>query len=167
MTTKELIRAEIERLIKENDNIRCDSNKAYCQGYGDAFVDLLSFLGTLPDEPVTDCHDLEEAAVEYVTTHLRNNEFPTADSAFKAGAEWQKAKMLKDNPIIMPVEDFQALIDSHAKRVEIDYKEKMLKEAVEGFIFQSEDYYPKELIARYNGELKHGDKVKIIIVKED
>lgn len=47
---KELIRKEVERLIKENDNIRCDSNKAYCQGYGDAFVDLLSSLDTLPDE---------------------------------------------------------------------------------------------------------------------
>ena len=46
-------------------------------------------------------------------------------------------------------------------------KEQMMKEAVEGFIFQSEDYYPKELVAQYNGELKHGDKVKIIIVKED
>ena len=46
-------------------------------------------------------------------------------------------------------------------------KEQMMKDAVEGFIFQSEDYYPKELVAQYNGELKHGDKVKIIIVKQD
>lgn len=47
-------------------------------------------------------------------------------------------------------------------------KDQMLKEAVEGFIFQSEDYYPKELIARYDGELKHGDKVRIIVLpKED
>lgn len=33
---------------------------------------------------------LEEEAEEYATTHLHNNEFPTADSAFKAGAKWQK-----------------------------------------------------------------------------
>lgn len=45
--------------------------------------------------------------------------------------------------------------------------DKMKADAVEGFIFQSEDYYPKELVARYDGELKHGDKVRIIIVKEE
>ena len=56
---------------------------------------LHSFLNTLPDEPVTDCNDLTEAAEEYATTHLRNNEFPTSDSAFKAGAEWQKRKMME------------------------------------------------------------------------
>ena len=46
-------------------------------------------------------------------------------------------------------------------------KAKMMEETVEGFIFQSADYYPKELIARYEGNLQMGDKVKIIIVKED
>jgi len=44
-------------------------------------------------------------------------------------------------------------------------KEQMMKEAVEGFIFQSEDYYPKEIVGRYEGELKHGDKVKLIIIR--
>ncbi len=46
-------------------------------------------------------------------------------------------------------------------------KRLMMEEAVEGFIFQSEDYYPKELIARYDGELKHGDKVSIIILPKE
>ena len=47
-------------------------------------------------------------------------------------------------------------------------KEQMLKGAVEGFIFQPADYYPKELIAHYAGELGMGDKVRIIILpKED
>lgn len=50
MTIIEKIRAKIERLKEENNNIRCDSNKAYCQGYGDAFVDLLPFLDTLESE---------------------------------------------------------------------------------------------------------------------
>ena len=53
MTNEELIakiKAEIERLKDENNNIRCDSNKAYCQGYGDAFVDLLPFLDSLESE---------------------------------------------------------------------------------------------------------------------
>lgn len=61
--------------------------------YSDSILsELLSFIDTLSEE-----HDksMEEAAEEYVTTHLRNNEFPTADSAFIAGAEWQKEQMMK------------------------------------------------------------------------
>ena len=47
-------------------------------------------------------------------------------------------------------------------------KEQMLKGAVEGFVFQSAEYYPREVIARYDGELEMGDKVRIIILpKED
>lgn len=49
---KETIRAEIERLKKENDGIRCKANGAYCVGYDDAFYDLLGFLDTLPEQPV-------------------------------------------------------------------------------------------------------------------
>jgi iron uptake system EfeUOB component EfeO/EfeM len=45
-------------------------------------------------------------------------------------------------------------------------KEQMLKDAVDGFIFQAEDYYPKQLIAGYDGELGMGDKVKILIIPE-
>lgn len=47
-------------------------------------------------------------------------------------------------------------------------KEQMLKEAVEGMIYQPAEHYWAEVIARYDGELKHGDKVRIIILpKED
>lgn len=46
-------------------------------------------------------------------------------------------------------------------------KEEWMKEAVDGFIFQSEEYYPKEVIGRYDGKLKRGDKVKLIIIKVD
>ena len=225
MTTKELVRAEIERQMKFYDDKEREvldepeqfTYALFYQGHQKMCAKLLSFLDTLPDEPVSDCHDLEdeiceymsnednnpfdwdwrdkrdyaihfaqwgaehlrdttkkisedleEAAEEYATTHLRNNEFPTADSAFKAGAEWQKAKILKDNPVIMPVEDFQALIDSHAKRVEADYKEKMLKEAVEGYVNYYEDSGGILMAEAQVGCPYHnGDKVKIIIVKED
>ncbi len=54
------IKAEVERLKEENNNIRCDSNKAYCQGYGDAFVDLLTSLSTLESEKPT----LQEQTVD-------------------------------------------------------------------------------------------------------
>ena len=47
-------------------------------------------------------------------------------------------------------------------------KEQMMKDAVEGMIYQPAEHYWAEVIARYDGELKHGDKVRIIILpKED
>ena len=44
------LKAEIERLRKDNDNIRCNSNETYCRGYDDAFIDLFQSLGTFQQE---------------------------------------------------------------------------------------------------------------------
>lgn len=55
MNSIEKIRQEIETLKEENRNIRCQHNEKYCTGYDDAFNDLLSFIDSLPDEPVTTC----------------------------------------------------------------------------------------------------------------
>lgn len=46
-------------------------------------------------------------------------------------------------------------------------KKTVLEGLAEGFIYQPADYYPKQLIATYNGNLKHGDKVKLIIIREE
>ena len=82
-----------------------------------------------------------------------------AHDGFKAGAEWQAEQLLKSSPLPEDTVLFN-------KGVE-EGKRLMMEEAVEGFIFQSADYYPKQLIAGYDGELGMGDKVRIIIVKED
>ena len=58
MNSIEKIRQEIERLKEENRNIRCQHNEKYCTGYDDAFNDLLSFIDSLPDEPVTTCNEI-------------------------------------------------------------------------------------------------------------
>ena len=106
---------------------------------------------------------------------------------FIAGAKWQEEKEKEHSPwLVIPklkeaalefgeqAKDYEIGGQSFAEDMAIAFtrgaewqKEQMMEEAVEGFIFQSEDYYPKELVARYDGELKHGDKVRIIIVKED
>lgn len=174
MTTKELIRAEI-RKWQSNIEARCPEStrsRDYTKEEWDAIYEynaytrILSFLDTLPDEPVS--NDLEEAAEKFARFYDNGTCDGVAQDCFIAGAEWQKAKMLKDNPVIMQVEDFQALIDSHAKRVEADYKQKMMEGAVEGVVYRYESYQriataiivdvPKESL---------GNKVKIIIVKED
>ena len=99
MSVKELIRQEIERQLeyfkgKEDDawddSEQGDEDALWYQGHRKMCANLLTFIDSLPEEKPSE--DLEEAAKEYATTHLRNNEFPTADSAFIAGAKWQKAK---------------------------------------------------------------------------
>ena len=46
-------------------------------------------------------------------------------------------------------------------------KSQIFKYALEGFIYQAADYYPKEIVARYDGELGMGDKVRIVVLKEE
>lgn len=115
-------------------------------------------------ETFTTTNDLEEAAWDCVLDSVDVNN-PVLLPKYKelltylfiAGAKWQKEQ------------DEKELSEKIASAYQLglaDKEKQMLKEAVEGFIFQPEDYYPKELIARYDGELKQGDKVRIIIVKE-
>ena len=54
--------------------------------------DLLSFLDGVEEEPI---EGLDEAAREYATVCHKSKCYPPCDEAFKAGAEWQKAKMLE------------------------------------------------------------------------
>ena len=108
-------------------------------------MDILSFLDTL-EEPVS--NDLEEAA---------ETKYPTC---------WKK---YPNDGIVRSEEYFDLNAEKRdAFKAGAEWqKRNMMKEAVEGFIFQSADYYPKQLIAGYDGELGMGDKVKIIIVKEE
>lgn len=81
MSIKEQIRAEIERLKKENDGIRCKANDAYCVGYNDAFYDLLAFLDSLPEQPV---EGLEEEIDKWVIS-LQN----------EPGSKWKHSDILR------------------------------------------------------------------------
>lgn len=85
MTDKEKIRAEIERLkdIQSSPIALCN--------------DLISFIDSLPEEPVSE--DLEEAAKKAATwnSHIDGNKFfPNDYWLFKKGAQWQKEQMMKD-----------------------------------------------------------------------
>lgn len=122
-------------------------------------------------EEVSTSEDLEEAAEKHIQK-VRDAaghpgwEWETQDvsDAFKAGAEWQAEKWDKETSKLLQAVRQTAYIYGWG-----DHRERMLKDAVEGFIFQSADYYPKQLIAGYDGELGMGDKVKIVIIpiKED
>ena len=65
---KETIRAEIERRINDythRENCAWDENNdedaLWYQGGRKSLLRILSFLDTLPEQLVTDCHDLERA----------------------------------------------------------------------------------------------------------
>lgn len=176
------IRAEIERLkeklhaeyVLHRHTIKAVVSKLSI----DNLDSLLSFIDSLQQEQ-PDNEDIDKVAqelYEHFYELKRRNNVPTnlydkqeIIDLWKAGAEWQKAKMLKDNPVIMSVEDFQALIDSHAKRVEADYKEQMLKEAVEGTVMDFSSNRPRPQVDVLLDPHKYhtGDKVRVIIVKEE
>lgn len=156
MSNIEKIKAEIERLREDY------LNRSY------TFVPvtmerLLEFINSLPGEKPSE--DLEEAAEElFETIEIQEHENIFEDTfkkIFIAGAEWMRKKDVED----MYMSDNRHFLKCY-EQGKVDMRVEMMKDAVEGFIFQSEDYYPKELVAQYNGELKHGDKVKIIIVKK-
>ena len=99
MTTIERIRAEIERRIRNIEScpfIQAEVG-AYDRQEGKLMVyrDLLAWLDTLEEEPI---EGLDEAAREYASEQsfywIRENPYTSQEYAFKAGAEWMKAKMM-------------------------------------------------------------------------
>lgn len=100
MTTKELIRAEIERLIRMNQTKNGFPAGTICAIRIEAYERLLAFFDTLPDEPVTDCHDLTE---EIERTYHDGSVADTHDmdhvdyeNIARHFAEWQKRKMMDE-----------------------------------------------------------------------
>ena len=130
---------------------------------------------------------LEEAAEEYATTHLRNNEFPTADSAFKAGAKWMQDQFEKNrlaNCDKLTKEQYDRETDFAMEIIEkehrqptftdsINYgmrvmKEYLMNEAVEGVVENwNPESHPEITIPLNPEEFTVGDKVKLIVIKED
>ena len=99
--------------------------------------EFLSFLDTLTDEPVNDCHDLEEASEEYMqqvkARFLRTLEHPTAKDAFKAGAEWQKTKMVEG--VVYRYERYQRI----ATAIIVDVPKESLGNKVKIIIVKEEE----------------------------
>lgn len=155
MTDKQLIRAEIERRITDNTF-----------GAKLELIDILAWLDTLPDEPVSE--DLEEAADEYIApiendAGLEFINFSGKDikDAFIAGAEWQYQKDRGEFAKIK-AKTWCEGFDAH--------KEQILKEAVEADVNIYRDLAEGKSWAEFVVEMPTnnlGDKVKIIIVKED
>ena len=117
-------------------------------------------------------NDLEEAANSYLDGVY--GKMPHSDyhiAIFIAGAKWQAEQ---DQETIELAEDHAYLAGA------VNEREKMMKEAVEGRItnaggefgydvatFRYDDNHTYTVLLPHNERRKHGDKVRIIIVKEE
>lgn len=191
MSNIEKIRQEIERRKNICEGIFERESDTYYQGKAVAYGELLAFIDSLPDESKVDVtdfckpidpgiaqciadnwwemlgeeetpsEDLKDAAARYEREN-RQSILSSVDivDAFIAGAEWQARQLLKGSPLPEDTVLFQ-------KGVE-EGKRLMMEEAVEGDIVKTIND-KLALHSRYvNLDKFHfGDKVKIIIVKED
>ena len=192
MTTKELIRQEIIRRIKELDEQIVDIYDSKAVLRKDELQRLLSFITTL-EEPVSE--DLEEAAEQYAipfndTTYGVEYSF----KGFKAGAEWcvehfrDTTKMVSDDleeaaKKYDEVESWRYEALKYPRREAFEagaewQKRQMMKDAIDIKVIESYNptCEPNERLhgisfiydcKNDNQYLIAGDRAKIIIVKED
>ena len=117
-----------------------------------AYNQIMQFIDSLPEEPISE--DLEEAAEAfYDNCNIAKSSWWDEDilhkmseskETFIAGAEWQKQKMVKD-----AVEGEVVYKIGNAEIAPTDVRYKVMSDRV---------YIPN---------VKLGDKVKIIIIKEN
>ena len=148
--------AEIERVKEKEIGIGLN---AYDMGEENGKAEMcnkfLSLLDTLEvkevqEEPAS--KDLEKAAEEWDESLYRSD-------AFKAGAQWQKEK---DAKLIINAKD-----DGYRLGL-ATMKQQMMKDTIDAKVYN--EAYPTKIEIETNTfmqKLKHGDNVKLIIIKED
>ena len=131
MTNKvQKIREEVEKLKSQLLRGACSSQIAMetrCKE--EAYNEVLAILDSLQEEPVSE--DLEEASLEYWNHQLDSGE-DTLRDAFKAGAQWDREKMMSqaiDGLVICDKEltqGYKDIVFSIPKELKVDDKVKMI-----------------------------------------
>lgn len=124
----EQIKAEIERRKSLSDR---QKNNGYFFARSDAYAELLNFIDSMPEEPVS-----EDMEAEFFRAVHNLREQPTLSAWFRHFYNLGKHQMMKD--------------------------------AVEGYVDMLE--FPENTWIELSAtpkDLKDGDKVKLIIIKED
>ena len=102
MTDKEKILAEIERRLQDSLSLKIDSD--YYNAQVIAYEELLDFINSLPEEPVSE--DFEQALAKEWQSYIDrgaatvdaledNTQELTFAKGFYRGAKWQKIKLEK------------------------------------------------------------------------
>lgn len=143
----EQIRAEIVRRIANKDSNEYANPILRAELRG-----LLAFIDSLPDEQtVSNCNGLKEAAEESWTMYEYTDSGNLYSSCYKdgflAGAKWQREQMMKD------------AIDGEVV--------KIFPEGAASIHYQAPCGIGEMAYFCKAETLKDGDKVKVIIIKED
>ena len=175
MTDKvQKIREEVVRL--QNELIQ-EKEKGFGSDTDDACIlelqNVLTYIDSLQEEPVSE--ELKEAAEEYVTKegYLAGLHYNSMVRSFKAGAKWQREKdesttedlgeYINELSKQFPEVSF-AKLSRIAVRVAKWQKEQMMAKAIDGIARPNDNEIWCNL-ASVN--LEDGDKVKVIVIKED
>ena len=177
MKDKELIRQEIERRIDLYSIAEKENSTFACMG---ALSSIIDYIDSIPKESgcevncTTKSEDLKEEIERWIKKkHFIFTEIDEIIETASHFAEWQKQK------------DFEELLKSdmskfneYYEKGRFDMREEMMKDAVEGQIYREYigddgisiafglEAYLNEHNPKHN-KLHDGDKVKIVIVKEE
>ena len=166
MNTIEIIKAEIERLYKTyRKKSKTENESQYYLGMADGLDLFEQYLDTLQEQPV--CEDIGDE-VEKVRQQFPEVGFAKVSRIAHHFAQWQKEKDAKrweeDGTTFVPLSVHEEAKQRSYKEGKKSMKEQMMKEAVEGRVVDA------GIFATYNTPVEYthpGDKVKVIIVKED
>jgi hypothetical protein len=141
MTDKEKIRAEIEKvkIIIQSYRVQGAFSEGYLIGQESLLGHFEKFVDSMQEVPISE--DLEDAAYQYANCFPNN--FSMASMAFIKGGKWQKQQMMKN-----------------AKDGVITFDYYGDNDKTYGCV--AHDSFSLEELG-----LKDGDKVKMIIIKED
>ena len=159
MTQIEIFKQKFNKMV---DNISASIDNGADYVIDEVYRILDSLKEKLPE-------GLEEAAMEYAEKHGfrvpydgSNNFYDDVDvkaskEGFIAGAEWQKAK---DQKTIELAEDHAMLAGMNKM------EQQMMEKAVEGVVHPDDCEIWVNLVG-YGYKFKDGDKVRVIVIKED
>jgi len=145
----------IEKILKEIHRLKKELNE---YSASEALDYIEAYINTLPEEHVSE--DLEEEIKHYIQSEFPDGTgFPNVPKIARHFAKWQKQK---DQETIELAEDHAMLAGMMKER------EEMMKNAVDATILDVDaqtiefGLWPEKLL-----DMKEGDKVKIIIIKEN
>ena len=160
-TIKEQIRAEIERQRQFIEGLFTEGDNSFYNGQDDAYNHILSFLDTLPEQPVKGLEEeIEKIAYDLPTSDcMHDSEWTDAvewvKEKFRHFAEWQKAR---DQKTIELAEDHAMLAGMNKM------EQQMMEKAVEAEVYGCGDEMIPEISVELNADYKPGDKVRVIVI---
>jgi hypothetical protein len=187
MDAIQIIKEKIERIKNENSIGLSEYDSGYCNGVGETCDELLQFIDSLPEEPASE--DLEEYAKKLAKGAALDKH--NLIWMCKKGAEWQKQQdeelfskdtwnYIEENYPNITEEEKLRLYDvsiksrlAGADTFKKYIREEMKKDAVETTIVNDWQYGKDPdhaIIPAIHQRIKGftvGDKVKIIVIKEN